>query len=68
MRVKKFSEFRKQGTRESTPAVPVLDISKKALHLCLKRLKTAEDQSEIKRLTEELQRLVFHKQYQNAEN
>jgi hypothetical protein len=46
----------------------VLDTSKKALHLCLKRLKIARDQAEIERLTEKLQRIVFHKQYQNVEN
>jgi hypothetical protein len=47
-------------------ASPGLDTSKKALHLCLKRLKKAKDESEIRRLTEELQRIVFHKQYGNA--
>jgi hypothetical protein len=40
----------------------------KANRLCLKRLKIAKDQTEIERLTEERQRIVFHKQYQNAEN
>jgi hypothetical protein len=49
-------------------ATPVIDTSKKALHLCLKRLKVAKNQTEIERLTEELQRIVFHKQYQNAED
>jgi hypothetical protein len=42
--------------------------SKQALHICLKRLKTAKDESEIPRLTDKLQRIVFHKQYRNAEN
>ncbi len=42
--------------------------SKKALHLCLKRLKNAKDDSEIRRLTEELQQIVFHRQYGNAKN
>ena len=46
----------------------VLDTSKKALHLCLKRIKDARNESELRRLTEELQEIVFHKQYQNAEN
>lgn len=50
------------------PAAPVLDTSRKTLHLCLKRIKNAKDDNEIRRLTEELQRIVFHKQYQNAEN
>src|SRR5438128_9191651 len=46
-------------------ATPVLDTSKKALHLCLKRIK---NENELRRLTEELQKIVFHKQYRNAEN
>ena len=46
----------------------VLDTSKKALHLCLKHIKEAKTESELRRLTEELQRIVFHRQYQNAEN
>jgi hypothetical protein len=54
--------------RESTPANSRLSTSKQALHLCLRRLKNAKDESEIRRLTDELQRIVFHKQYRNAEN
>ena len=60
----KFSDFG-TGMVEGNPAP---DTSRKALHLCLKRLKNAKDENEIRRLTEELQRIVFHKQYQNAEN
>jgi hypothetical protein len=54
--------------RGSVPASPRLSTSKQALHLCLKRLKNAKDESEVRRLTDELQRIVFHKQYRNAEN
>jgi hypothetical protein len=50
------------------PAAPFLDSSKKALHLCLKRIKTAKGENELRRLTEELQKILFHKQYQNAKN
>jgi hypothetical protein len=53
---------------KTAPANPVLDNSKKALHLCLKRIKDAKNENELHRLTEELQRIVFHRQYQNAEN
>ena len=52
----------------SGSATSVLDTSKKALHLCLKRIKDAKNENELRRLTEELQRIVFHKQYRNAEN
>jgi hypothetical protein len=54
--------------RESTPANSRLSTSKQALHIRLKRLKNAKDESEVRRLTDELQRIVFHKQYRNAEN
>ena len=47
---------------------PVPDTSKKALHLCLKRIKEAKNENELRRLAEELQRIVFHRQYRNAEN
>ena len=53
---------------KAAPATPVPDTSRKALHLCLKRIKDAKDENELRRLTEELQRIVFHRQYQNAEN
>src|ERR1022692_1472730 len=53
---------------ESTPANSRLSTSKQALHIRLKRLKNAKDESEIRRLTDELQRIVFHQQYRNAEN
>src|ERR1039457_7189663 len=46
---------------KAAPAAAVLDTSKKALHLCLKRIKDAKNESELRRLTEELQRIVFHK-------
>lgn len=41
--------------------------SNEALRLCLERLRNAKTDSELRRLTEELQRIVFHKQYTNAE-
>jgi hypothetical protein len=41
---------------------------KETLHLCLKRIKQAKSEDEVRRLTQELQRIVFHKQYENAEN
>ncbi|MGD0436810.1 MAG: hypothetical protein ABSB86_10115 [Bryobacteraceae bacterium] len=59
-----------QPQREMKEAVvaPPVDTSKKALHLCLTRIKDAKNDDELRRLTEELQRIVFHRQYQNAEN
>jgi hypothetical protein len=59
---------RKEKMSEAAPSTPVLDTSKKALHLCLRRIKDAKNETELRRLIEELQRIVFHRQYQNAEN
>ena len=52
---------------KAAPATPVLDTSKKALHLCLKRIKDAKNENELRLLTEELQRIVFQRQYSNVE-
>lgn len=48
--------------------MPTFETSKLTLHLCLKQLKAARNESEIRRLTEKLQRILFHRQYQNAES
>jgi len=68
MGIQKSRQFPKAEMSETAPAGPVLDTSRRALHLCLKRIKDAKDENEIRRLTEELQKIVFHKQYQNAKN
>jgi hypothetical protein len=51
----------KKNGKEGGPAAAVPDTSKKALHLCLHRIKNAKNENELRRLTEELQRIVFHK-------
>lgn len=53
---------------ETAPAAPISGPSKTALHLCLNRIKDARTETELRRLTEELQRIVFRRQYLNAEN
>jgi hypothetical protein len=49
-------------------ASPVIDTSKKALHACLKRIKETNDEKELLRLAEQLQRIVFRRQYRNAKS
>ena len=49
------------GEERPPSATVVIDTSKKALHLCLKRIKNAKNENELRRLSEELQRIVFHK-------
>ena len=58
---------RNEEMSDAATATPVLGASKQDLHLCLKRIKDAKNQHELRRLTEELQRVVFHRQQQDAE-
>jgi hypothetical protein len=58
----------KDKTNEAAPDAPVLDTSKKALHLCLKQIKDTKNETELRHLTEGLQRIVFRGQWENAEN
>jgi hypothetical protein len=67
VRIEKFDGIRKH-IDEVEPAPTAANTSKRALHLCLKRIKEAESEDELRRLTAELQRIVFRRQYQNAEN
>lgn len=64
----KSGALHKEEMSETASAPTVLGTSKKALHLCLKHIKEAKSDSELRRLTEELQQIVFHRQYRNAEN
>ena len=53
---------------EAIPSTPVHNTSKNALHLCLKRIQDAKNESVLRRLTQELQKIVFKIQYRNAES
>ncbi len=46
--------------------IPPTDTSDKAVLVLLKRLKTSNDQDEIRQLSDQLERVIFHKQYQNS--
>jgi hypothetical protein len=51
---------------ETDETAPVIDTSKKALSACLKRIKETGDEKALLHLTEQIQRIVFRKQYQDA--
>ncbi len=60
--LKEPADFQPQkAMRKAARTATTLDPSKKALHLCLKRIKESKDENELRRLTEELQRIVFHR-------
>jgi hypothetical protein len=64
----RWSKAKKEENGEAAPATSMVRTDRKALHHCLKRIKDAKDETELRRLTEELQRIVFHRQFQSAKN
>jgi hypothetical protein len=56
----------KRGTfqHEALPAIG--DTSDHAALTLLKRIKAAKDRTELRHLTDQLQRVIFHKQYKNV--
>ena len=50
---------------ENVP-VKTIDTSDQALVSLLKRIKASDDENEIRELTRQLERIVFHKQFENA--
>jgi hypothetical protein len=55
----------KRGKMKITPT-SVIDTSDNAVLTLLKRIKETNDQSEIRQLSDQLERVIFHKQYANA--
>jgi hypothetical protein len=51
---------------KTTPAISTIDTSDNAVSRLLKRLKETGDQNEIRRLSDQLERVIFHKQYARA--
>ncbi|MGA3188761.1 MAG: hypothetical protein ABSF22_16785 [Bryobacteraceae bacterium] len=55
-----------QDPVESRAADAPLDTSDQALTVILKRLKETDNPTEIRELTDQLERVIFHKQFENA--
>ncbi len=52
---------------ENAPTASVsTDTSDNAVLALLKRLKTANNPNEVRQLSDQLERVIFHKQYENA--
>jgi hypothetical protein len=51
---------------ESMPMAAPLNTSDEALAAILKRLKETDDPAEIRELSSQLERVIFHKQFENA--
>ena len=51
---------------KAKPTTSTVDTSDKAVLALLKRIKEADDRDEIRRLSEQLERAIFHRQYTNT--
>jgi len=56
----------RQYVAAATPAASAADHSDQALLTLLKRIKATDSPAEIRRLTGQLEHLIFHKQFENA--
>jgi hypothetical protein len=57
----------KRARMQTTPATTSpIDTSDDAVLVLLKRIKETKDQSEIRQLSDQLERVIFHKQYANV--
>lgn len=45
---------------------PAIDTSDNAVLVLLRRLKETNDQTEIRKLSDQLERVIFHRQYANT--
>jgi hypothetical protein len=61
--MKTFNEFQ---TDEAVRAAAAADTSNRAFLSLLKRYKATNDPSEMRELSEQIERMIFHKQYENA--
>ena len=51
---------------DAATSTAVVDSSNQALLRVLQSLKTESDPAEVRRLSDQLERIIFHKQYDNA--
>ena len=56
----------KMAKMETAPPAICTDTSDKAVLVLLKRLKRSNDQDEVRQLSDQLERVIFHKQYKNS--
>ncbi len=60
-----ISSLKNSATREKA-SEPALDTSDQALAALLNRLKATVDPAEVRRLSDQIERIIFHKQFTNA--
>jgi len=56
----------KRTKMKTSPTSPPTETSDNAVLTLLKRLKETDDQNEIRQLSDQLERVIFHKQYANV--
>ena len=61
-----YTVIRRAKMETSPTATSTIKTSDNAVLALLKRLKALDDPNEVRRLSDQLERLIFHKQYENA--
>jgi hypothetical protein len=59
---------RQNGKRDIASISPTMDTSDDALFRLLDRVKAADDLAQVRELSDQIERLVFHKQFENAQD
>jgi len=54
---------RKEELNQAAPATAATDTSDHALFALLQRIKTTDDLNQIRQLSDQLERVIFHKQF-----
>ena len=62
---KKSNRFRKQAD-EAAPTSTAINASDQTLLALLRRLKETDDRTEVRELSDRLERVIFHKQFEHA--
>ncbi|MGA2268390.1 MAG: hypothetical protein ABSH44_07970 [Bryobacteraceae bacterium] len=61
--VKRTNMGRKEELNQAAPATAATDTSDHALFALLQRIKTTDDLNQIRQLSDQLERVIFHKQF-----
>ncbi|HXA49441.1 MAG TPA: hypothetical protein VNV86_04015 [Candidatus Acidoferrum sp.] len=62
----RWAKAKEGAESKATPSSMSADTSDHAVLALLKRLKSTSDPKEVRRLSDQLERVIFHKQFQNA--
>ena len=65
-KAEKGTDYMLKGVDEATSTTAPINTSDHTMLDILKRIKATNDQAEIRRLSEQLERVIFHRQYEQS--